>query len=355
MLKSLRKRWAIYGVGFYHVFRYSPKVENGELLIVHFDHLGDVCTLIPAVYALTQNYRITVTCRPGLELIWREFLPMVDVVPLQKFVWSSRRLKGEQENVFSNSYEAVIVATITPYAAFYSSLVHAGNRVGLVENGRYFRGSRLLYNVVYNAKRDEHVRARFPRLFSKAIGMLISPEKPPVHTSAHKSRTILIHPGAKWKPRRWPVERFMRVARQAVSRWDVTCAFLVHESETDLRDYVQNQLDLPGITLRLTRHAADLLDAVKSCEIFIGNDSGPVHLANLMNKETVVLWGPGNYHRIHPYGENNDILIKDIDCRPCRQYQDDDHCQRGENTCLLSISVDEVLAALEKKVEKLGL
>jgi ADP-heptose:LPS heptosyltransferase len=355
MLKSLRKKWAVYGIGYYHVLRYSPAVENDKLLIIHFDHLGDVCTLIPAVYPLTASYRITVVCRQGLEAVWKEFLPMVEAIPLSNSGWSAKKLKKEQSIVFSKIFGTVIVATITPYSAFYSSLVHAGKRIGLIENGRYFKGARILYDAVYDATVNEHVRYRFPRLFGKATGMHIVPENPPVDTCIRKSSAILIHPGGKWKPRRWPIERFVSVARQAVDRWDVTCTFLVHESETDLRDYIENQADLKGIILCLTRDASDLLEAVRSCGIFLGNDSGPVHLANLMKKETVLLWGPGNYNRIHPYGENNDILIKEIDCRPCRQYQDEERCLRGENACLKSISVDEVLAALEKKIEKIRL
>ncbi|HWR01700.1 MAG TPA: glycosyltransferase family 9 protein, partial [Chlorobaculum sp.] len=159
-------------------------------------------------------------------------------------------------------------------------------------------------------------------------------------------------PGGKWKPRRWPFERFLEVARLAVSRWDVSCEFLINESEEDLRYFFQEHNHDEKISVRLTRNASDLLDAVSTCSILVGNDSGPVHLGNLMNKETVVVWGPGNYERIRPIGDNVIVLKHEIDCRPCRQYRHGDRCERGENVCLLSIGVEEVLSAIEDKICK---
>ncbi|MBN1929360.1 MAG: glycosyltransferase family 9 protein [Chlorobiaceae bacterium] len=353
MLKSLKKKWAIYGSGYYHVLRYSRQVHNKKLLIVHFDHLGDVCTLIPAIYPLVKKYDITVSCKSGLEGVWREFLPMVKVVPLKSSEWSATRVIEQQGELFAAEYEAVIIATIAPYSAFYSSLITAGKRVGLIEGGRYYKGARLLYDKVYDAQLDEHVRYRYPALLSIITGEFSPYEKPPYVSTPQPTKTLLIHPGGKWKPRRWPIDRYMSVAQEVVEKYGFQCQFLVHESEADLRAYVERYVNGKDLLLRLTRNVSELVQAVKDCYVFLGNDSGPVHLANLMNKESVVLWGPGNYNRIHPYGENNEIIIRDIDCRPCRQYQNDEYCQRGENICLLSISVEEVFAAVGRKIEKI--
>lgn len=350
MLKSLKKKWAVYGAGFYSTLIHSRPIHNRKLLVVHFDHLGDVCTLIPAVYPLVKKYDITVSCKAGLEGIWQEFLPMIRVVPLERSAWSANIVMEQQYELFAEEYEAVIIATIAPFSAFYSSLVTADKRVGLIEGGRYFKGARLLYNKVYDAPLDEHVRFRFPALFSMVTGEVMIPEKPSYVSKTQQQRTLLIHPGGKWKPRRWPIERYMSVAREVVEKYGFQCQFLVHESEADLLSYVERYANGKDLLLRLTRNVSELVQVIKDCGVFLGNDSGPVHLANLMNKETVVPWGPGNYNRIYPYGENNEIIIKDIDCRPCRQYQNDEYCRRGENICLLSISIDEVLASVGRKI-----
>ena len=77
-----------------------------------------------------------------------------------------------------------------------------------------------------------------------------------------------------------------------------------------------------------------------------------MHLANLYGKRTIILWGPGSYERIHPIGGNNRILIREIDCRPCRQYITEDHCERGTNECLQRITVEDVIAEADRLLSK---
>lgn len=351
MLKSLQKKREIFVSGFIHKLRHSPRVTGRDLLIVHLDHLGDVCTLIPSVYPLLNTYSISVVCKPGMEFVWKEFLPSIRVMPLQNAVWYSEHLIEELSTLLSMHYKAVVVPTITPYAAFLSSLATAEMRIGLIEGGRFFKGSRILYDRVYNAPKHEHVCTRFPKLFAMVDGTCRKPENPPLRNAVLPKPMVLLHPGGKWKPRRWPAERFLEVAQQ-ISANDVACAILIHESEQELQTFFAGIIHNRKITLTLTRNAEDLVAAVRSCSLFIGNDSGPAHLANLLGKETIILWGPGNYDRIHPLGKNNDIIIKPTVCRPCRQYQDGENCRNGENVCLLAIEVEDVMERVALKTLK---
>ena len=109
---------------------------------------------------------------------------------------------------------------------------------------------------------------------------------------------------------------------------------------------IREQLELvssDNIQHRSLSSIEELIHAIDAADIFIGNDSGPAHIANLLNKKTIVLWGPGNYERIRPLGENVEILMEDVDCRPCKQYGDSEKCPQGENICLQKISVETVL------------
>ncbi|MBD3166437.1 hypothetical protein GF324_07555 [bacterium] len=123
---------------------------------------------------------------------------------------------------------------------------------------------------------------------------------------------------------------------------------LVHDSETDLIEAFRPLEAIAGIALEQTETLHDLIGAVRGCELFIGNDSGPMHLANIYGKRTIILWGPGNYERIRPLGTNNTILIKPISCRPCKQYIHPDRCERGINECLLRIAVKEVTGVVAR-------
>lgn len=329
--------------------KFSPKISNRNLLIIHLDHLGDICTLIPSVFSLHEFYRISIICKSGMELLWKEFLPLVTVYPVTNMVWSAKNVVKELSAAFSIPYFAVIVPTIAPYAAFLSSLATAGKRIGMIENGKHFKGSRVLYNYVYNAPANEHVSERFSNLFKLVDGIARKPVNPPYSRSAPNGNRLLIHPGATWKSRRWPVDRFLKVAKE-ISRQNVFCDILIHESEKDLITYFENEIQNTLISIVLTRNTQDLVRAVRSCSLFLGNDSGPAHLANLLQKKTIVLWGPGNYDRIRPLGENNDIVLKSVECRPCRQSRDGEFCRKGENICLLLIQPEEVVLRVMSKL-----
>jgi len=67
-----------------------------------------------------------------------------------------------------------------------------------------------------------------------------------------------------------------------------------------------------------------------------------------------VFWGPGDYHRIRPLGENVKIFKVDVPCRPCRQYVHEDRCERGENVCLRMIRPGEVIGYILKVVGASG-
>ncbi|NTU49926.1 MAG: glycosyltransferase family 9 protein [Desulfobulbaceae bacterium] len=354
MRESLRKKFVLYSVGLRKKISPAPLVKSNKIIVIQLAALGDVCTLIPAVQSLgSTQLQVDVVCRAGLEAVWREFLPGATVFRLKQETWSEAEIRQEYPELLAQAYDAVFVTSISPFAAFLAALVRAGKRYGMIEDGRHYKGSRLVFDQVYNAPKNEHVCLRFENLFSLHVAVNA---RPLIATEGgHVSeRYILIHPGAKWKPRRWPKEYYARLIDE-ISKIGLRSKVLVHESERDLMEYFQGKCNGKTAAICKTQGVADLLQAVKGCSLFIGNDSGPMHLANLYQKQTIVLWGPGNYERIRPLGENNTILIKDITCRPCRQYKDPERCEQGENMCLQTISVEEVLSVLEQKRKLVGL
>ncbi|NTV46571.1 MAG: glycosyltransferase family 9 protein [Chlorobiales bacterium] len=186
----------------------TPLPKSNRILVIQLAALGDVCTLIPAVRALEAGgeYRVDVVCRAGLESVWQEFLPMATIFPLRQETWIETAIAQAYPELLMQVYDAVFVTSISPFAAFLAGLVRAGKRYGLIEDGRYYKGSRLIFDKVYNAPKNEHVQRRFENLF----GLYIVPAgSPPVETEyADVSKGyILIHPGAKWKPRRFKCSR----------------------------------------------------------------------------------------------------------------------------------------------------
>ena len=157
---------------------------------------------------------------------------------------------------------------------------------------------------------------------------------------------VVIHSGTKWPPKRWHVERFRLLIERLQSRG------LAVVLAGDANDRSLLEAAAGGITPTPFMVAGDLrLGAVGAllqitC-LFIGNDSGLMHMASALGTPTVALFGPTCPDRTGPLGSNQRAIVKPIPCRPCVLYYTADRCERGHNYCMDLIEVEEVWAAAQ--------
>lgn len=157
---------------------------------------------------------------------------------------------------------------------------------------------------------------------------------------------VLIHPGTKWPPKRWHVERF-RLLIERLQSHGLTVVLAGDANDRPLLEAAAGGITPPPIMV-----AGDLqLGAVgallqRAC-LFIGNDSGLMHMASAAGTPTVALFGPTWPDRTGPLGPYQRAIVKPIPCRPCVLYYTRDRCERGHNYCMDLIEVDEVWAAAQ--------
>ncbi len=323
-----------------------PKKHNfqsNHFLVIQLTPLGDACTLIPeCLKLLSQKFSLSIICRSSLVELWRKFLPDSTLIGIDDSTW----IQNFPDD-FTGTHEASFATSMKPFAAMISAQSRSNRRYGMIEENRYYKGSRFCYHKVYSAGKNEHVSSRFQGLFELHLNRTIPWDQPVQYPfePTEDQGYVLLHPGGKWNPRRWPVESFGKLANILVKAGK-RVRILIHSSEEDLLSAFQSCFTTDGISLAKTESIEDLINEVQYCRSFVGNDSGPAHMANLFEKSTFVLWGPGNYDRIRPIGDRVHIFIKPIECRPCRQYVQQEQCERGENICLKKISVEEVADAV---------
>lgn len=349
MLKKIKKKIQYYTSGFRNLTVKSSGIRNKQILVIQNTGLGDACQLIPFVRQLkADKYTIEVLAPYSQKLLWVSF-----VNPKRYYPLDEENMLAEDDfiSLKSRDYEVIFVASMNPTAAWLSTVPKAKNRLGMIEGYKYYRGSRFFYTEAIRVDKHMHVadryweliRAYFPHFTLKDLHL---------HDVSAIQNKIVIHPGGKWKPRRWMAERYWKLA-QKLAKTEKEIYFLVHPKETDLADFFKRQQKSNGIHIVYAETIQKLIEEIKSCAYFVGNDSGPVHLANLLNKPLSVIWGPGDLKRIRPLGENVQIIMKEIDCRPCKQYKDPERCARGANECLQKITVREVYDLVMKHQEKL--
>jgi lipopolysaccharide heptosyltransferase II len=156
---------------------------------------------------------------------------------------------------------------------------------------------------------------------------------------------VVIHPVAKWPTKQWPLENFARLADNLVGKE----ASLVFTGSPDDREAVQSILGQIQNHQRVVNLAGktdlkELAGLFSLADLVLTPDTGPMHLAAAVQAPLIALFGPTAPWRTGPYGNNHVILRKPLACSPCFKKK----CPTME--CMKSLSVEEVLEAVEKKL-----
>lgn len=155
--------------------------------------------------------------------------------------------------------------------------------------------------------------------------------------------TLGVFPGAGWRPRAWMPERFAEVARRFLVERDGQVLVVGTSQEQDLVEKMIHRL--PKRVGTLFDLPLGVLAAILSrCDVFLSNDTGPMHLAVAVGTPTVALFGPGNFDRFAPQQTPHRALRETIACSPCKQFQN--HCRN--NACMQLISVESVWEAVSQ-------
>ncbi|KPJ53001.1 hypothetical protein AMJ39_06235 [candidate division TA06 bacterium DG_24] len=151
---------------------------------------------------------------------------------------------------------------------------------------------------------------------------------------------VAIAPGASAPAKQWSAARFASVADILAQDAGVHVLLVGAPEETELLNEVESRMAARPTTVQISqlRHLAAILER---CSLFLGNDSGPKHLAVGVGTPTLSIFGPEDAVEWHPYEaeEGHVAIIKDVDCREggCGKRVCDDH------RCMGLITVDEVV------------
>jgi ADP-heptose:LPS heptosyltransferase len=319
----------------------SADSANSRVLLIELAGLGDSAVLVDFAYQFVKmGYQVDIASRKENQDLWREFLPEAEFYPIDINLGYSSAQNQYFRKSFHKEYKAVFAISISSMTAYIASFAISAKKIGIIEKGRKHKTYSIVFTDLYNSEFEEFYADRYTNTIKKVFpDFEVSQYRYSKSISANN--TIILHPGGKWEPRRWKKERFAELANK-LSLDGYNVEIITGWAEKDWLEYFKNSNLRPNIKLFQIDSVAELIGKIKEAKVLIGNDSGPAHLARLIGAQTIVLWGPGNYARIRPVGDNVYIIKKDIDCRPCRQYVSGSVCKKGNNDCLDLIQVDEV-------------
>ena len=162
-------------------------------------------------------------------------------------------------------------------------------------------------------------------------------------------RFAVLHTGARIAFSRWPY--YPELAAMMLERTDLKVFLLTDDA--DLRDTLPSELQASErFQLIDQRLAFDDFDALLSfCDVFVGNDSGPKHLAALRGSNVISLHSARVNWNDWGQELSGSIISRKVPCAGCSIYHDADECGK-DYVCIVNISPEEVFAQVSKSLSK---
>ena len=158
---------------------------------------------------------------------------------------------------------------------------------------------------------------------------------------------VVLNPGAAYgQAKRWPLEKFAELAKklQKTKKADILIVGSSHEDqlcESIVSLMPEKPRNLAGKTsLRM------LAAIISYSDLFVTNDSGPMHMANALKIPVVAIFGPTDPKITGPFQEPSVVIKKDPPCWPC-SYRE---CP-FDHRCMMDIEPEEVYQASLKFLE----
>lgn len=322
-----------------------------RVLLVRTSALGDVVNALPALAAIRRH-------RPEAKIAWvvdEAFAPLLEghqsldqviAAPLRRVRRTGSRLAGARDTARFLARLRAFGADVAldlmgnHKGASIAWLSGARRRLGLDRSGRRERSSTIWINEAV-APRGRHAVDRMLDLVRALEVPVEPPDFAPERLACGRGRElegdyVYIHPGAAWGNKRYPPERWGRVAATLAARTGLAIHVGAAPGEEGLADGVvaasggaARRLELPDL--------GSLAGALRRARLVLGGDTGALHLAAAFGRPVLGVHGPTDPELHGPRGAA-DLLFERLPCSFCHRRMPD------AKPCLLGLDPARVAA-----------
>lgn len=246
----------------------------------------------------------------------------------------------------------------------YIALYNIAKEFGKVDYFFTFRRSTSskIFRLFINAKnrfqykrltKDEiHQAIRYNDFVNHSLKTSYETGKLELHTTKKEfdKKVLGLNPGATYgSAKRWYPSEFAKVAKYFSDSFDII--IFGGPNEVAMAGEVESLLQQDGV-FNYTNYAGktsieELVSLVASLDIFITNDSGPMHVASAFGIPTVAIFGPTRFVETSAWmNPNYEIARVDIECAPCMKRV----CPLGHHECMKRVDAQMVINLANKIV-----
>ncbi|MFH1798654.1 MAG: lipopolysaccharide heptosyltransferase II [Candidatus Omnitrophota bacterium] len=339
-------------------------MKEKRILITRTDRLGDVVLSTPVIRLMRRKYPnayIAFMVRPENQdvIINNPHLDEVIVYDKREMDKSFRNTLRFSLGLRKKKFDTAIALHPTNRVHIMFFLAGIPVRIGYDRKVPFLLTKRILHDKHEGAKHE--IDYIFDFLQQAGFDVREADRMPymaPSHQDKEsvgqilkevgiKGDIIALHAGASCASKRWPCERFARVADILAEKYKACIALVGARDTLEYSDLVVSKSRGKIIDLTGRLKVGELAEFLSRCKLFVSNDSGPVHVASAVGTPVVVIFGrrdPGlSPKRWEPLGRKNTVIHKDAGCDVCLAHD----CEK-DFMCLKMVTVDDVVEAAEK-------
>lgn len=321
-----------------------------KILIILPNWLGDAIMSTPTIEALAKHYPKAeftfIGSYVAIEAL--KYHPLCYQAIVDETKKSRSRLlatiklaKGLPQFDLALTFRKNIYASLL--VRFTKTAIRVGrktwfNKILLTRNITFIKDRHLVLNYF------EFIRNLIPEKISADVLKLHIPKE------SFQKPSLGINPGATYgSAKRWYPKEFAKVAQHFAKDYQIV--IFGGPTEVKMGEEIAQELDRLDVkqytNLAGKTSIKELCSHIGGCDLFLTNDSGPMHIAAAYAVPTVAIFGPTKHTETSQWkNKKSEIVRLDMDCAPCMRRV----CPLGHHECMKNISADMVIDAMKKIV-----
>lgn len=325
-----------------------------KILIIRLRRIGDIIMTTPAVSALRENFPNAfisyVVEEPYRELV--EDNPELNKVIVIEKNQSKKDLFKLIRKIRKEKYDVVLDFHGGPRASLITMFSKAKLKIGYRIKYRNF-----IYDIKLPRKPESgHFHSVENHLnFMRALGVDVETPPPIKLPSARKGETekvkefmeknrlegfkvIIIHISAGNEFRDWGTDNWIRLINLLIKRSGIKIVLIGANEDREAEKEILKKSKDSTLSQVGKLNLRKVKELISLSSLFVGPDSGPMHIAASTATPIVALFGPTLPANFAPWQAISSLLEKKLDCRPCKQRR----CIHEDFRCLRNITPEEV-------------
>lgn len=351
--------------------------EVRSVLVIHFRYLGDMVLLAALFHNLRLHLptaRITALADTAYTEILCHVPNLDEALPFPRqetrrgpLLRRWRAMAQLVRQLRARQFDMVIDVTNTRTSQLLVSLLKPRLRVGYAPQPDSKRSWRKPpYNVFATpfTRAVPHYIDHYLNLI-QALGLPILERVPTLRPRPEDMQAVarllreqgltpqtfvVMHPGARVARKCWPPPRFAGVIDALEHNLGLRTVLIGGPGEQVLRDAIAQEGKTLPVDFVDQLSLGQLIALLASCRLFIGNDSGPMHMAAAVGTPVVALFGSSKARFWAPLGPAHIVLTREQECHCGTDMKRPTACDVEGPQCLKQITVAEVVAATRQSL-----